>query len=85
MTGEITLRGKVLRIGGVKEKVLAAQRAGIGTVILPVQNEGDLDEVPEELRRTVQFRFADTAEDVLATAFVRPVEEQEQAPTPLPM
>ncbi|WP_068466923.1 endopeptidase La [Candidatus Protochlamydia phocaeensis] len=64
MTGEITLRGKVLPVGGIKEKVLAAHRAGIKTIILPRHNERDLEEVPKELRRSLQFVFADTIEDV---------------------
>ncbi len=68
MTGEITLRGKVLPVGGIKEKVLAAHRAGIRTVILPRQNEQDLEDVPEELRRQMEFVPADTAEQVLARA-----------------
>src|SRR6202040_39019 len=62
MTGEITLRGKVLPVGGIKEKVLAAHRAGIRTVILPRRNERDLDDVPEALRRQLSFVFADEAE-----------------------
>jgi ATP-dependent Lon protease len=68
MTGEITLRGKVLPVGGIREKVLAAHRIGIRTVILPRRNEADIDDVPEELRRELTFRFADSAEDVLAEA-----------------
>src|SRR3569833_1566388 len=68
MTGEITLRGKVLPSGGVKEKVLAAQRVGIKTVILPRLNERDLDDVPAELRSQLQVVLVDTAEDVLAAA-----------------
>jgi ATP-dependent Lon protease len=68
MTGEITLRGKVLPVGGIKEKVLAAHRAGIKAVILPRRNERDLDDVPVELRREMQFVLADTAEEVLACA-----------------
>ena len=55
MTGEITLRGRVLPIGGLKEKVLAAARFGIKTVILPKQNEADLDDVPEAVRSTMEF------------------------------
>jgi ATP-dependent Lon protease len=68
MTGEITLRGKVLPVGGIKEKVLAARRAGIGTVILPQRNERDLEDVPEELRREVRFVFVDDAAEVLREA-----------------
>ena len=65
MTGEITLRGKVMPIGGVKEKVLAARRAGIRTVILPKRNEKDLDDVPANVREEMQFRFVDTMDEVL--------------------
>jgi len=68
MTGEITLRGKVLPIGGVREKVLAAHRAGIKTVILPRRNERDLEDVPAELRQDMEFVFADSAEDVIPRA-----------------
>jgi ATP-dependent Lon protease len=66
MTGEITLRGRVLPVGGIKEKVLAAHRAGVETIILPYRNEGDLDDVPAELRRELKFVFVDTAEEVIA-------------------
>jgi ATP-dependent Lon protease len=68
MTGEITLRGQVLPVGGIKEKVLAAHRAGIKTIILPRDNEQDLDDIPEEIRNSVKFIFADTVEDVLKNA-----------------
>jgi ATP-dependent Lon protease len=68
MTGEITLQGKVLPIGGVKQKVLAAHRAGITDVILPRRNEADLDDVPEQVRQDMTFHIADTAADVLAVA-----------------
>jgi ATP-dependent Lon protease len=68
MTGEITLRGEVLPIGGVKEKVLAARRAGIGTVILPKANRRDLAEIPKELRRDLKFVFASRVDDVLGAA-----------------
>jgi ATP-dependent Lon protease len=68
MTGEVTLRGKVLPIGGVKEKTLAARRAGIKTVILPAKNEKDITEVPEDVRRDLRFEFAETIDDVLAVA-----------------
>jgi ATP-dependent Lon protease len=68
MTGEITLRGKVLPVGGIKEKVLAAHRAGIRTVILPRRNERDVEDVPEELRREISFVFVDDAGEVLRHA-----------------
>ena len=68
MTGEITLRGKVLPVGGIKEKVLAAHRVGIRTVILPRRNERDVEDVPEELRRELSFLFVDDAEEVLRHA-----------------
>ncbi|MGH7265304.1 MAG: endopeptidase La, partial [Candidatus Rokuibacteriota bacterium] len=68
MTGEITLRGKVLQVGGIKEKVLAAHRHGIAAVILPRRNERDLEDVPPELAGALEFVFADTAEEVLARA-----------------
>jgi ATP-dependent Lon protease len=68
MTGEITLTGRVLPIGGVKEKVLGAFRAGIRDVILPKQNEADLDDLPVELRAEVRFAFAETLGEVLAHA-----------------
>jgi ATP-dependent Lon protease len=68
MTGEITLRGKVMPIGGVKEKVLAAKRAGIKTVILPEKNKNDLEDVPEDLRREMEFIFVDTIDQVIKHA-----------------
>jgi ATP-dependent Lon protease len=68
MTGEITLRGRVLPVGGIKEKMLAAHRAGIREVILPSRNERDVEEVPEELRREMRFIFVDDAEEVLRHA-----------------
>ena len=68
MTGEITLRGQVLPIGGVKEKVLAAHRNGLRTVILPKRNEQDLDDVPEEIKKTMKFIFAETVDEVLDSA-----------------
>ncbi|HJX00407.1 MAG TPA: endopeptidase La [Terriglobales bacterium] len=73
MTGEITLRGKVLPIGGLKEKLLAAHRAGIFEVILPKENEKDLSEVPENLRNAMKLHFAETMDDVLAIGLVGPL------------
>ena len=69
MTGEITLTGQVLPIGGISEKSLAAQRAGLKRVILPRENEPDLDELPPETREALEFIPADTIEDVFAAAF----------------
>ena len=68
MTGEITLRGKVLAVGGIKEKVLAAHRAGLSTVILPRRNEKDLDELPENVRHELAFTLVDTVDEVFAQA-----------------
>ena len=68
MTGEVTLRGKVLRIGGLKEKVLAAARAGLGTIIMPAANEADLEDLPENVRETMKFIPVETVDKVLETA-----------------
>jgi ATP-dependent Lon protease len=73
MTGEVTLRGRVLPVGGVKMKVLAAHRAGLTTVILPKRNEKDLDELPDEVRNTLLFVLVDRIDEALETALV-PVE-----------
>ena len=70
MTGEITLTGRVLPVGGIKEKVLAAYRAGIRTVILPWENEKDLQEVPEEVRKTMNFLLVESVDQVLDLALV---------------
>ncbi len=72
MTGEITLRGKVMPIGGVKEKVLAARRAGVTTVIMPKRNQKDLEDVPANVRAEMQFRFVDTIDEVLDLALEPP-------------
>ena len=69
MTGEITLRGLVLPVGGIKEKVLAAKRAGIKEVILPEKNQGDLRDVPEELRGKVAFTFISRIDDAMSRIF----------------
>ena len=68
MTGEITLRGQVLPVGGIKQKVLAAARVGIDTVILPQRNEPDLEDIPQEIRDKLHFVFAERVDDVFAAA-----------------
>ena len=68
MTGEVTLQGRVLPIGGVKQKVLAAHRAGLKEVIVPKRNEGDLEDVPEQVREQMTFHIADDVRDVLEVA-----------------
>ena len=72
MTGEITLRGRVLPIGGLKEKSLAAFRAGIKTIIIPDRNEKDLDEIPKPLRRKLNWIVAKNMSDVLRVALINP-------------
>jgi ATP-dependent Lon protease len=69
MTGEITLTGQVLPIGGIREKALAAQRAGLKRVIMPQENEPDLAELPPETKRELEFILVDSIEDVFAAAF----------------
>ncbi|MDH5252716.1 MAG: endopeptidase La [Nitrospira sp.] len=71
MTGEITLRGRVLPIGGLKEKILAAKRARLTTVILPLRNKKDLEEIPKHLLKGIQLSFADTMDDVMKIALRR--------------
>jgi ATP-dependent Lon protease len=70
MTGEITLRGQVLPVGGIKEKVLAAHRSGLRTVILPKRNEKDLDEIPWEIREEMAFVLADRVDQALEAALI---------------
>ncbi len=78
MTGEITLRGKVLPIGGLKEKLLAAHRAGIFEVILPKENEKDLTEVPENLKSAMKLHFVDNMDEVLKIALEGPLPQPTQ-------
>jgi ATP-dependent Lon protease len=77
MTGEITLRGNVLPVGGVKEKVLAARRARVTKIILPTQNRRDLDEVPKEPFKDISFVFVDNMRQVFREAL------KEKVPTPV--
>ncbi|MEM6960850.1 MAG: S16 family serine protease, partial [Myxococcota bacterium] len=76
MTGEVTLRGAILRVGGVKEKCLAARRAGIRTVLVPKLNEPDLDEVPEEVLRGIEIKLVSRIDQVLALVLEDPVAVQ---------
>jgi ATP-dependent Lon protease len=89
MTGEITLRGQVLPIGGLKEKILAARRAGIETIVCPMLNSKELEEVPTHLRRGVTFHLVEDVEEVLKLALVPPPEPKPSAgakspPRPFP-
>jgi ATP-dependent Lon protease len=68
MTGEISLRGLVLPVGGIKEKVLAAKRAGINCVLIPELNERDMEEVPAAARKDIRFKFLKTVDDALSLA-----------------
>ena len=72
VTGEVTLRGHVLEIGGVKEKVLGAHRAGILTVVLPKDNQKDLEDIPANVRKAMKFVFAETVDQAVHALFVRP-------------
>ncbi|HEY3121196.1 MAG TPA: endopeptidase La [Vicinamibacteria bacterium] len=88
MTGEITLRGNVLPIGGLKEKLLAARRAGITTLIIPKLNKKELDEIPSHLKRGLEIHMVDEVEDVLRLALIPPLEarpvEPDEAPKAFP-
>jgi len=87
MTGEITLRGRVLEIGGVKEKVIAAHRAGIKTIIMPKNNKKDLEDIPKYVLKDLKFVFVDHMDQVLKVALVKPIKPEEeirpQPPIPL--
>ena len=83
MTGEISLRGQVLAIGGVKEKVLAAHRNGLTTVIMPKRNEQDIDDVPDEIRQSMKFIFAESVDDVIEAALEKAKPEKKQARKPI--
>ena len=82
MTGEITLRGRVLPIGGVKEKLLAAHRFGIDTIIMPKDNEKDLPEVPEEVRNALEINLVETIDEVIAFALEEPTAQASIADEP---
>jgi ATP-dependent Lon protease len=82
MTGEVTLRGKVLEIGGVKEKVLAAYRAGLRQLIMPKANEKDLRDVPEEVKKQIAFSFVATMDEVLRLALLSAESEVPRPPEP---
>jgi ATP-dependent Lon protease len=71
MTGEVTLRGNVLAIGGLKEKSISAHRSGIKTIVIPKDNEKDLDEIPEIVKDNVEILFASKVDDVLKVALVK--------------
>ena len=85
MTGEITLRGKVLPVGGVKDKVLAAARAGISKVILPAENERDLEEIPQDVRERMEFTLVESMDEVVSVALdgtIVPLAAKEKLPEP---
>ena len=78
MTGEITLRGRVLPIGGVKEKTLSAHRAGLTTIILPKENERDIEDIPESIREELTFKPVSDAEEVLEIALMEVLKNESQ-------
>jgi ATP-dependent Lon protease len=85
MTGEITLRGKVLPVGGVKDKVLAAARAGITKVILPAENERDLEDIPTEVRDRIEFSLVESMDEVIPLALdgtIVPLAAKQKLPEP---
>jgi ATP-dependent Lon protease len=78
MTGEVTLRGRVLPIGGLKEKTLAAKRMGIKTVIIPKRNRKDLEDIPKYIKKDMEFVFAETMDDVLKAALKKNSQESKK-------
>ena len=82
MTGEITLRGRVMPIGGLKEKVLGAHRAGIKHIVLPKDNEGDLEDIPEDVRKSLTFHAVSTLDDVFVHYTGRDLRDALQDPAP---
>ncbi len=81
MTGELTLTGKVLPIGGLKEKVLAAHRHGIHNLIIPVENEKDIADIPANIRKSIQFFPATTMDDVIQHSFDKKLKMKKKKPT----
>jgi ATP-dependent Lon protease len=86
MTGEITLRGQVLPVGGIKEKVLAAHRFGLKTAILPKRNQADLEDLPDEVRQEMKFIFVETVDEVLQASLEKPkgVKKSKRKPSVTP-
>ena len=85
MTGEITLRGKVLPVGGVKDKILAAARAGITRIILPSENERDLEDIPADVREKMEFHLVESMDEVVILALdgtIVPLAAKEKLPQP---
>jgi ATP-dependent Lon protease len=83
MTGEISLRGLVLPVGGIKEKVVAAHSAGIKRIMLPARNRRDFDDIPEIVRKEVEFFWLERVEEAVATA-LEPLRPAESAPSSVP-
>lgn len=81
MTGEVTLRGRVLEIGGLKEKVIAAHRAGLKTIIIPKENKKDLEDIPKEVMKDLKFVFATHMDEVLGVAFTKPLQRKVTIPS----
>jgi len=84
MTGEITLRGTVLPIGGLIEKAVAARRVGLKTVVIPAANEKDLEEIPDDVRADLEFVRIENMDQVLGVALQKPLAMPEVPPTPPP-